>query len=330
MYAVGEILLVVIGILIAIQVDNWNEKRIKAENNKILFQEVSEELVQNIEEIDKIINTYLVKDSLYFIVFNKKVDYEDYKKTYNLFGFTHLWMRTNLMDGDYQELLAGKNNLTELQDSILSELRDLYGRRKLNADKDDEEIAEYHFYQRMKWMDELPWSSDYLGNGIITDEMIQFALTDPFYLNEVIEIHNRERGHLGGMLWFRTKALDLYKEIMDMLLIEKDTSLVKDFKNFKHVLGVYEGVYGRSGVWKGEINEKKESKIIWYNNGTKYGEWNIHPYSKNYLIFYAQEKNENFIYKIELDKNGEVLGLSLVGDLIMDKDGNKRMMKKIE
>ena len=33
-YAVGEIVLVVIGILIALQVNNWNEKR-KAKNNEI-------------------------------------------------------------------------------------------------------------------------------------------------------------------------------------------------------------------------------------------------------------------------------------------------------
>lgn len=36
-YAIGEILLVVIGILIALQVNNWNQDRI-SNKNKILFQ----------------------------------------------------------------------------------------------------------------------------------------------------------------------------------------------------------------------------------------------------------------------------------------------------
>jgi hypothetical protein len=48
-YGIGEIILVVIGILIAIQVDNWNEERIAAEKTKLLFQGVSDELVQNID-----------------------------------------------------------------------------------------------------------------------------------------------------------------------------------------------------------------------------------------------------------------------------------------
>ena len=38
LYAIGEIVLVVIGILIAIQVNNWNENR-KANNNEIRLLE---------------------------------------------------------------------------------------------------------------------------------------------------------------------------------------------------------------------------------------------------------------------------------------------------
>ncbi len=44
-YAVGEILLVVIGILIALQVNNWNENR-KQENSKLqLMRAIKNELL---------------------------------------------------------------------------------------------------------------------------------------------------------------------------------------------------------------------------------------------------------------------------------------------
>jgi len=42
LYAIGEILLVVIGILIALQVNNWNEERKATGNEKILLTEVLE------------------------------------------------------------------------------------------------------------------------------------------------------------------------------------------------------------------------------------------------------------------------------------------------
>ncbi|MCO4821834.1 MAG: hypothetical protein KC469_07185 [Flavobacteriaceae bacterium] len=62
-YAIGEIVLVVIGILIALQINNWNESRkdLKAEkatinNLKLEFQKNTIELEDNIVTIEAIIN----------------------------------------------------------------------------------------------------------------------------------------------------------------------------------------------------------------------------------------------------------------------------------
>ena len=330
-YGIGEIILVVIGILIAIQVDNWNEGRIDAENNKILFQSVSDELVQNIEEIDRILDIYINEQPYYFKVLHKKVDYEDYKN-----GFPYLpnrWQRTNLTDGDFRELLSEKKNLTELQDSILAELRDLYGKRKLNADKDEEEIADWHFYRRMKWMDEHPWQPDLFGKRIRTDEFIEYLLTDPSYINEVTEIQLRNLGHQGGMIRFRTQALNVYKEIMKMIKKELDTSLVRDIKDFGYIKGVYEAQFAQYDglVGRCEIKGDEEVKFFayWGEDETAF-EWDIHPYSDSVLIFYEPKKIRSYLGKIVSGSDGEILGLDFIGFLQMDENGNKIIYKKIE
>ncbi|WP_455168471.1 DUF6090 family protein, partial [Aegicerativicinus sediminis] len=52
-YAIGEIFLVVIGILIALQINNWNEDRIvRLEEQKILKQ-LKNEYQQNLEQLDE-------------------------------------------------------------------------------------------------------------------------------------------------------------------------------------------------------------------------------------------------------------------------------------
>ncbi len=51
LYAVGEILLVVLGILIALQVDNWNEERIERKSQVKLLKELKADLEDNLEEI---------------------------------------------------------------------------------------------------------------------------------------------------------------------------------------------------------------------------------------------------------------------------------------
>ena len=51
LYAIGEILLVVIGILIALQVSNWNDQQNKIQQEKVILQEIISDLEQSGEAI---------------------------------------------------------------------------------------------------------------------------------------------------------------------------------------------------------------------------------------------------------------------------------------
>ena len=52
LYAIGEITLVVIGILIALQINNWNEWRKDRKKEKEILTELAVTLTNNIERID--------------------------------------------------------------------------------------------------------------------------------------------------------------------------------------------------------------------------------------------------------------------------------------
>ena len=56
LYAIGEIALVVIGILIALQVNNWNQKRIDREKEGIYLRNIERDLNDQLETIDLQIN----------------------------------------------------------------------------------------------------------------------------------------------------------------------------------------------------------------------------------------------------------------------------------
>ncbi|MCC1484287.1 DUF6090 family protein [Winogradskyella immobilis] len=51
MYAIGEIALVMIGILLALQVSNWNENRIKQQNEVKILSQLNEDLKVNLIEL---------------------------------------------------------------------------------------------------------------------------------------------------------------------------------------------------------------------------------------------------------------------------------------
>lgn len=61
LYAIGEIMLVVIGILIALQIDDWNEERKDQENLAAIFEIISNDLKIDSLKFFKTINTYEVR-----------------------------------------------------------------------------------------------------------------------------------------------------------------------------------------------------------------------------------------------------------------------------
>jgi hypothetical protein len=79
LYAVGEILLVVIGILIAIQVDNWNQERENTEKVKAILFDVMVELKENIKETSRVMRFYEKKDSIIFLSITNQLTEENFK-----------------------------------------------------------------------------------------------------------------------------------------------------------------------------------------------------------------------------------------------------------
>ena len=54
-YAIGEILLVVIGILLALQINNWNENRINANKETAILANIHKEFQQNRKQLDSVV-----------------------------------------------------------------------------------------------------------------------------------------------------------------------------------------------------------------------------------------------------------------------------------
>lgn len=71
LYAVGEILLVVIGILIALQIDNWNENRLQIEKSHHILREIRENIEFNTDRFkEQIEEEYAVIHSIDVVLDN--------------------------------------------------------------------------------------------------------------------------------------------------------------------------------------------------------------------------------------------------------------------
>lgn len=57
-YAIGEIILVVIGILIALQVSNWNQQREAGEKEQLLLEALHNEFLENKDQLERVIRVH--------------------------------------------------------------------------------------------------------------------------------------------------------------------------------------------------------------------------------------------------------------------------------
>ena len=77
-YAIGEIVLVVIGILIALQINNWNEAQKELKKEQQILINLKEEFQQNIAELafDHKINESCINAIVTLLNFDETKDFE--------------------------------------------------------------------------------------------------------------------------------------------------------------------------------------------------------------------------------------------------------------
>ena len=126
LYAIGEIILVVIGILIALSINNWNQKQQQKEVLNNIYVTIKADLLQDIKNIDKIVNSSQPIEKDYLAIINKTRKKEDFKSCKNCryvnFGFPEIKLRKNGI-----ELLQNYNQQNNTSsDSLSIRLNSLY------------------------------------------------------------------------------------------------------------------------------------------------------------------------------------------------------------
>lgn len=75
LYAMGEIFLVMVGILLALQVNNWNEERKNRDIEKVILREINQEFKMNLAEFEGNLSRYeIARKSLTAIINSFPID----------------------------------------------------------------------------------------------------------------------------------------------------------------------------------------------------------------------------------------------------------------
>ena len=130
-YAIGEIVLVVIGILIALQINNWNENRKQAIAEKEFYKGIKDDLQQDLEFINYVQAYTKPKMDAYNLLNGKySKDYENNKTQIDSLLSIYLFsgQRTFYpISGSFKSAIAGNEINTYKQKNLIQIIIKLYG-----------------------------------------------------------------------------------------------------------------------------------------------------------------------------------------------------------
>lgn len=239
-YALGEIVFVVVGILLAFQIDNWNNHRNAELHSHHLFEQVQSELVLNIHNCNTVLAQYREKDTLVHDILHRKVTRQDYRDHWE-YGIVLLTQQEVEVSSEaFLNLVNSQDIFSKDQGAILLELKELYGNDKRYLDIVNEIATSNALGYHKQFKNEQTWYADLFMNFEVPDVMIDHCMEDPFYFNSVAHFQFINlRNHVRYTLNFRNRAIDIHERLAEEMNLELDSTVVLKSVECQHLLGHY-------------------------------------------------------------------------------------------
>ena len=226
-YAIGEIVLVVIGILIALQINNWNEQRLQLSNLKIVYQQVRIDLIKDTLNLNRIIDLYEEKDIRFEKVLQNQfpkinIDsptIEEYSIVDGYFCDIANYSPYQLQDKGYELLKENKQINSIKHDTLSSRIMEFYTYYVpiliVDLKNIDEKVNE-----NVAYFEQFSWFIDWIKHRYNKEAYIYFSESE-VYKKKVARFQSLTiRNYLRRLKRYKTEAKEQIKAIDTYLLLK--------------------------------------------------------------------------------------------------------------
>lgn len=212
-YAIQEIILVVIGILIAVSLNNWNENRKRNNELDQLLTRVQEDLKTDLAKINDVFTYYHNRKPVFEKVLKSEYTKEDYIKNPNIAFLIFGYPEFALNQSGISLLEDFKGDITTEKEKLVQELIIFYKEQSWEIKVDDELRAKDYKENFSYWKNNTDWWLDYVQLKI-TNEFIEYALNSRDYKTRVATTEFfAYKVYLPELVKFKEKGLVLIDEI---------------------------------------------------------------------------------------------------------------------
>lgn len=215
-YAIGEIALVMIGILLALYVNNWNENRkLKSVINNTLST-ISYDLEADTLSANNIIEFYKKNLEDSNRILNNEITPDNYMDCLNCFNLVTVYQPFAIQTKGFEQLKRLTDETNTQKDSLITDITRLYSVYTPIIDKNNdrmETIVMKNFYE----LEKFPWFID-LATNKLSKEVIEYYTTSDDYKKRVASHRMLTVGnHLGATQKYKEDAIELINRIKQRL-----------------------------------------------------------------------------------------------------------------
>lgn len=162
LYAFGEIVLVIIGILIALYINNWNQERQQTNKVEAILQELLKDLETDIIRSGEALELQRNKDSLIQLVLLDAVTIDDYKRDGYLRNLLFNNQTMSFSDNSYESLVQHIDQIPVEYEHLIPILNVLYKDKQPDVQGAIDKVHNYVMETLQKWTNEEEWFDSYI------------------------------------------------------------------------------------------------------------------------------------------------------------------------
>jgi hypothetical protein len=214
LYAFGEIILVVIGILLALNINNRNQQKLNNDKITNILKEIQQDLVSDVERSKEIFDSFIRDDSIQDLILNNKYTYDDYKskRAKRLpFWYVDFVINTN----GYDNLMRNIDNVPDKYEPLLKDLKNLYVDKKAGIDVYNARIRETVYKNIDHVWSTYDWNRDWM-QGKQTDDAFNYYLNASEYKNMVLLYMNDRSNTFSLSQRYSLRAIETYHKIIEL------------------------------------------------------------------------------------------------------------------
>lgn len=187
-YAFGEIILVVIGILIALYIKGWYQEVEEHDQLNQIGSQIIDDLRRDTANVNRILNNYQPLQKDFLGIINKSYNLDSLKKCQKCaFLISSITPFTPGQNG-YVLLKDWKAGYSTSRDSIIHDSKLFYTQSIPTLELIVEMIKDDVRGNLQEWRDEKDWYAHWV-NGVRTDSFYEYMSKDPIFRNKVANFY---------------------------------------------------------------------------------------------------------------------------------------------